>query len=65
MNAYDEGYFEDVELVPAKQKGFLTCSNCHRPLLEMWSWGAKHWNYCPVCGRHIRPRKEGDREWKV
>lgn len=58
----EEWGWDQVEMVPSeKAKGFLTCSNCHKPLIECYSWGAKHWQYCPCCGREFkRNGKQGD-----
>ena len=51
----EEEYFECVKLVPSKKaNGFLTCSNCYKPLLQKWEWGVRNWNFCPVCGHPIK-----------
>ncbi len=50
--------WEQAEMVQSeKVKGFLTCSNCHKPYIERWSWGAKNWKYCPCCGRQFKNRE--------
>lgn len=58
MEQFDDGYFEQAELVPSrKYKGFLTCSKCEKPIIEPWSEQIKVWRFCPYCGRSIKRGK--------
>ena len=51
--------YDQAEMVQSeKADGFLTCSNCRVPLIEKWSWSAKCWQYCPICGRQFKGEKE-------
>ena len=59
----EEWGWEQVELVPSEQfKGFLTCSNCKKPIIEPWNAQIRLWRYCPYCGRHFKKEAENEKD---